>query len=525
MSRSIPSSSSSEHNPELAAQAQRWIEEVTGEPFDSGLSFAEQLQDGRKLCLLVNKIKPGAVRRVNTSKMPFKQMENISNFLKAIREIGVKEYSLFETVDLFELKDFNLVISCLHALGGTAQSTCPDFQGPHLGLKPVTKSPRKVKSSVSKTEPTPPAAAPFQGCVATVPPSPVPQQIPSADTSFDGVDESAPPPPYNEAASRWGRKDDRVPLHRKDDEEEISPPPPFQEIASQTPPTALEGFTDKFTEAVSVSEKTGSQVPQANHLHEEASSPEARHPSAGRGGGYGLDAELAAKREANYDYELEYEAQEWIENVTGEQFQRAFAEELKDGRKLCVLINTIKPGVVRKVNDSRMPFKQMENISNFLKACRTVGVAEHSLFETVDLFEGKDVGLVVRCVHALGQTVQRTCKDYQGPRLGIKQTEANVREWTREQQEEQKRKSNGAMTQLMAGSSNTMERGKIIKEGVTFGASTSGTGDSSAIAKWTMGSSSTMERTVISKHGPTFGAEYVGTGDRNSVSKVTGGFR
>lgn len=88
MSRSIPSSSSSEHNPELAAQAQRWIEEVTGEPFDSGLSFAEQLQDGRKLCLLVNKIKPGAVRRVNTSKMPFKQMENISNFLKAIREIG-----------------------------------------------------------------------------------------------------------------------------------------------------------------------------------------------------------------------------------------------------------------------------------------------------------------------------------------------------------------------------------------------------------------------------------------------------
>lgn len=279
-----------------------------------------------------------------------------------------------------------------HALGGTAQSTCPDFQGPHLGLKPVTKSPRKVKSSVSKTEPTPPAAAPFQGCVATVPPSPVPQQIPSADTSFDGVDESAPPPPYNEAASRWGRKDDRVPLHRKDDEEEISPPPPFQEIASQTPPTALEGFTDKFTEAVSVSEKTGSQVPQANHLHEEASSPEARHPSAGRGGGYGLDAELAAKREANYDYELEYEAQEWIENVTGEQFQRAFAEELKDGRKLCVLINTIKPGVVRKVNDSRMPFKQMENISNFLKACRTVGVAEHSLFETVRRLFGRARG-------------------------------------------------------------------------------------------------------------------------------------
>lgn len=45
------------------------------------------------------------------------------------------------------------------------------------------------------------------------------------------------------------------------------------------------------------------------------------------------------------------------------------------------LVNTIKPGSVRKVNESRMPFKQMENISNFLKSCRTLGVAEHSLFE------------------------------------------------------------------------------------------------------------------------------------------------
>lgn len=278
-----------------------------------------------------------------------------------------------------------------HALGGTAQSTCPDFQGPHLGLKPVTKSPREVKSSVSRTGSKPPAAAPFQGGVATVPSSPMPPIIPAADTSFDDVDEP-PPPPYDESAARWSQKDEQAALDRKDIEEQMSPPPPFQEIASETPPTALGGLGEKFTEAVSVSEKTGLSTPQSNNLHEEANSPEARHPSAGRGGGYGLDAELAAKREANYDYDLENEAQEWIENVTGEQFQQAFAEELKDGRKLCVLINTIKPGAVRKVNDSRMPFKQMENISNFLKACRAVGVAEHSLFETVRRLFGRACG-------------------------------------------------------------------------------------------------------------------------------------
>lgn len=40
----------------------------------------------------------------------------------------------------------------------------------------------------------------------------------------------------------------------------------------------------------------------------------------------------------------------------------------------------------------------MENISNFIRGCRAIGVPEYSLFETVDLFEGKDIGLVVKCL-------------------------------------------------------------------------------------------------------------------------------
>ncbi|CAM9839230.1 unnamed protein product, partial [Phaeothamnion confervicola] len=125
-----------------------------------------------------------------------------------------------------------------------------------------------------------------------------------------------------------------------------------------------------------------------------------------RGAGYGLDAELARKREAQYDFNAEAKAKEWIEQVTGEVFSGAFAESLKDGVLLCKLVNTISPGSVKKINVSQMPFKQMENISNFLKACRACGVAEHSLFETVDLFEEKDMGIVVQCLFALGSTVQ-----------------------------------------------------------------------------------------------------------------------
>lgn len=56
----------------------------------------------------------------------------------------------------------------------------------------------------------------------------------------------------------------------------------------------------------------------------------------------------------------------------------------------------------------------------FGQACRTLGVAEHSLFETVDLFENKDLGLVVRCVFALGSSIQQTCPDFPGPHLGAK---------------------------------------------------------------------------------------------------------
>lgn len=54
------------------------------------------------------------------------------------------------------------------------------------------------------------------------------------------------------------------------------------------------------------------------------------------------------------------------------------------------------------------------------QVCRKLGVPEHSLFETVDLYEQKDLGLVVRCVFALGSAVQLTCPDFAGPHLGAK---------------------------------------------------------------------------------------------------------
>lgn len=64
----------------------------------------------------------------------------------------------------------------------------------------------------------------------------------------------------------------------------------------------------------------------------------------------------------------EEEVKTWICAVTGEVWgDSSFAARLKDGTLLCTLINTIKPGSVKKVNKMQMPFMQMENISSFLR--------------------------------------------------------------------------------------------------------------------------------------------------------------
>ena len=99
---------------------------------------------------------------------------------------------------------------------------------------------------------------------------------------------------------------------------------------------------------------------------------------------------------ASYDAKLEAEIVEWIGQKTGDMPTGEFGLWLKDGQVLCRLVNALQPGVVPKVYSGNMPFRQMENMSAFLKACRRLGVNEYDLFETVDLFELKDLGTTLK---------------------------------------------------------------------------------------------------------------------------------
>ncbi|KAI8843924.1 calponin homology domain-containing protein [Chytriomyces cf. hyalinus JEL632] len=137
----------------------------------------------------------------------------------------------------------------------------------------------------------------------------------------------------------------------------------------------------------------------------------------------GLDRDLAAKMASKYDPVREREAQEYLESVLEMQFpsDASFQEALKDGTILCQAINKLSPSTTVKFNQSKMPFKQMENINAFLVAAEKMGVNKHELFQTVDLYEAKNMVQVIDSIYALSRCAES--KGYQGSRIGPKLAE------------------------------------------------------------------------------------------------------
>ena len=117
-------------------KAQEWLEGVVREPFPKG-TFHEALKDGIYLCKAINVLRPGSVNKINTSKMAFKQMENICSFLTAAEEYGLSKMDSFQTVDLYEEANMVQVVNSIHSLGRAARKN--GFSGPVLGPKESAK--------------------------------------------------------------------------------------------------------------------------------------------------------------------------------------------------------------------------------------------------------------------------------------------------------------------------------------------------------------------------------------------------
>jgi hypothetical protein len=128
-------------------EAQEWIETILGAKFPPNETYEEALKDGIILCKLMNKINPGSIPKVNTTGASFKMMENINMFQKALKDYGVPDLDVFQTVDLWEMKDIAQVTSTIFALG-RATYKHPEWQGPWLGPKPADENKREFSEDV-----------------------------------------------------------------------------------------------------------------------------------------------------------------------------------------------------------------------------------------------------------------------------------------------------------------------------------------------------------------------------------------
>lgn len=169
---------------------------------------------------------------------------------------------------------------------------------------------------------------------------------------------------------------------------------------------------------------------------------------ANKGPAYGYSREVQLKIDKKYDPELEERLVEWIMAQCGSAVTRpeagkaGFQEWLKDGCVLSRLINSLhgdkKP--IASIKTSGMAFKQMEQISLFLTAAEQYGVIKMDLFQSVDLFEGRDLAAVQRTLMTLGSlAVTKQDGFYRGDLNWFhRKAQENKREFTDEQLSEGK---------------------------------------------------------------------------------------
>ncbi|KAI8909525.1 calponin homology domain-containing protein [Gorgonomyces haynaldii] len=144
-----------------------------------------------------------------------------------------------------------------------------------------------------------------------------------------------------------------------------------------------------------------------------------------------LDKDLELKKQAKYDPERERQALDWVKQVSGMPLDGDFYTALKDGQALCMAINKILPEKPIKISNSKMAFKQMENIHAFLEKIRVLGVPSFESFQTIDLFEAKNLIQVTDCIFSVSRNAEK--RGWQGPRLGPKLADKNERQFTEEQ--------------------------------------------------------------------------------------------
>ena len=145
----------------LEGRVRSGIEAVLGYRLQ-GATFREGVMDGTAICELVNKLRPGTIKKVHRSSVLMFRRENFGFFQQACVGLGCKpdETSVFE--DVYDDKNMGLFLVNIVALARQVQSK-PGYSGPVLddakaGFVPPS-SPSQFTPEAPVARP-PPQAAP-----------------------------------------------------------------------------------------------------------------------------------------------------------------------------------------------------------------------------------------------------------------------------------------------------------------------------------------------------------------------------
>lgn len=97
----------------------------------------------------MNKLQPGSVPKINRSMQNWHQLENLSNFIKAMVSYGMNPVDLFEANDLFESGNLTQVQVSLLALAGKAKTKGLQ-SGVDIGVKYSEKQERNFDDATMK---------------------------------------------------------------------------------------------------------------------------------------------------------------------------------------------------------------------------------------------------------------------------------------------------------------------------------------------------------------------------------------
>jgi len=125
-------------------------------------------------------------------------------------------------------------------------------------------------------------------------------------------------------------------------------------------------------------------------------------------GSAGIDAEIQRKLNLKYDEEKERNIREWLESLLNDKFEeKTLQEALRSGDRLCKAVNLVAPGIVKKVNKSKFAAMQRENIASYLAACKYMAFNKAVMFETSDLYDGRNMVLVIENLGELAVRAKR----------------------------------------------------------------------------------------------------------------------